>query len=478
MMLLQVFLQLAVLWTRIHGFSYTYDVLRPKFYREFTQMCSKYPFYHNYLNNLKYPPGRFVVFVFQEANLKTGGMGDRMAGLLTAAGMAIRYNRTLIIRSQNGLDKLFRPFLPREDEKRLSNVIQYGNGSYGLDWARYKRSYERVDATELDLYFCINHSAIKNKMEGKCAPSGKDPSQPIILFRGNRCYMCHWYMNKRAAARKQILHAIGGNGRDDDLYRVAGCLLRLALWPTDYFWSKVDEAFNRHYDELKAKKVIANTNERYVTLEYHLSLIPKYVFTLHYRCGDATWKLRKPVEYCQHSFLYNKTNARFQKVRYNIPPHEESPNMVYGTPDTIARCARQMLLDLTKNMNASTEHNLPIDTKVAVNLLSDNIGSYTQMYNIIQWQNLVRAPHTCHIDLDHSFECLVDTAVSWFIMAMSDYFVVPSNDDNVPVSGFSRYAAIYGMKEASLVNGRTCKVIDRSPLSRKHHENWFCHIPW
>jgi hypothetical protein len=467
---------LQFIWiTYVNSTSYVHDILKPQFYREFTQMCSKYPFYHNYLNNLKYPPGRFVVFVFQEANLKTGGMGDRMAGLLTAAGMAIRYNRTLIIRSQNGLEKLFRPYIPPEDEDSLVGLVKYGNGSHDLDWARYNLSYENREETELNISYCINHSAYLNPMENKCAHLGINPEQQIIVFRGNRCYLCYWYMNKQAKARHQLIRAIGGKGRYDDLYRVAGCLLRLTLWPTDYFWSKVDEAYQKHYQFLLQMNLLPTSIDKSRPLEFSRSILPKYVFTLHFRCGDAAWKA-KPIEYCQHSFRYNHniSNSPIQKLRFNIPPHEESPNMVYGTPDTIARCARERLLGL---LGDEASQKQPVYTKVAVNLLSDNIGSYNQMNNILQWKNLVQAPHTCHIDLDHSFECLADTTVYWFIMAMSDYFVVPSNDENVPVSGFSRYAAVYGLKEGSLINGRTCQLIVRGPLSRKHHENWFCHIP-
>jgi hypothetical protein len=474
-MLFLSYLQLALLWLTAHGLSYTYDVLKPKFHQEFVDSCSKYPFYHNYLNNLKHPPGRFVVFVFEEKNLKTGGMGDRMAGLLTAAGMAIRFNRTLIVRSQDGLGKLFRPYIPAEDEASLVGLVKYGNGSHDLDWARYNKSYANNDQTELDLYFCINHLPFANKYEGRCAHVGDEPSQPVILFRGNRCYLCHWHSNKRYKARQQLAKAIGGIGRNDDLYRVAGCLLRLALWPTDYFWSKIDEAFNRHYAELKEKQVIPYANDNFQTKDYLSSILPQYMLTLHFRCGDAFWEKSKPLDYCQHLPVNITDTVNSTQHKPNTSRHEESHTMHFGTPDRIATCAREKLLGLTKNMNASTENNLPVDAKVVVNLLSDNNGSATQMSSVLQWKNLVQAPHTCHIDRDHSFECLVDTAVYWFIMAMSDFFVVPSNDD-VPVSGFSRYAAIYGLKEGSLINGRTCKVIDRKPLSRRHHENWYCRI--
>jgi hypothetical protein len=40
-----------------------------------------------------------VHFVFHEHGLRNGGFGDRLAGLVTATAIALRFNRTLVIES-------------------------------------------------------------------------------------------------------------------------------------------------------------------------------------------------------------------------------------------------------------------------------------------------------------------------------------------------------------------------------------------
>jgi hypothetical protein len=95
--------------------SYTTEVLRPAFEKTFQDRCNptKYPFMDRFYRNLEAPSDRFVNFVFHEHGLRNGGFGDRLAGLISSAFIAIRYNRTLVIQSGNGFEELFRPYHPR-----------------------------------------------------------------------------------------------------------------------------------------------------------------------------------------------------------------------------------------------------------------------------------------------------------------------------------------------------------------------------
>ena len=77
--------------------------LERTFTKSFMNSCMKYPFVQQYWDSLEHPTGRHVVFVLQEPGLKNGGFGDRIGGLLTAAMMAMRFNRTLLVQSSNGL---------------------------------------------------------------------------------------------------------------------------------------------------------------------------------------------------------------------------------------------------------------------------------------------------------------------------------------------------------------------------------------
>ena len=94
--------------------SYTTEILRPRFEKAFTDRCTseKYPFIERYYRNLENPNYRFVHFVFHEHGLHNGGFGDRISGLISATAIALRFNRTPLIESGNGFDRLFRPYHP------------------------------------------------------------------------------------------------------------------------------------------------------------------------------------------------------------------------------------------------------------------------------------------------------------------------------------------------------------------------------
>ena len=150
-----------------------------EFQRSFNESCLKYDFVRKYINLLEYPNGRYVVFVMHEAGLKNGGLGDRIGGIVTAAAMSIRFNRTLLIKSSNGYDELFRPYHdPRSSIPMRTYKDCLRNGS----WSKYDPSLSDHDETEHDLYFCIN----RNDKDRFCGLENGDVPQPIIKLRGNR----------------------------------------------------------------------------------------------------------------------------------------------------------------------------------------------------------------------------------------------------------------------------------------------------
>jgi hypothetical protein len=152
--------------------TYTTEVLRPEFERTFRDRCSpqKYPFIDLFYKNLENPSNRFVHFVFHEHGLRNGGFGDRIAGLVTSAAIALRYNRTLLIESGNGFDQLFRPYHPRVRDyvnpgnNRTRVVFKNADGTerigpnYGnwTSWTKYDYGLANNDNTEYDLWNCIN----------------------------------------------------------------------------------------------------------------------------------------------------------------------------------------------------------------------------------------------------------------------------------------------------------------------------------
>jgi hypothetical protein len=458
----------------LHGFSFVKDVLKPQFHKNFINSCTKYPFTQQFSHKLKNPNGKVVVFVFQEPGHMNGGFGDRLAGLVTAAGLALRYNRTLIIRAQNDFSKLFQPYA--SDARRNHD----GKYSYNLStighWAKYHKEYENNNITELSLWGCVNsHSK-------SCLVTGSEPSQPNLLYRGNRAYLCHWFIcNSTIPANAEFMRLLGtGN---DDLMEAAGCMLRLAMWPTELFWSMVDEVFEWHKGDLKRRGLVKHHDQ---------ASRWRYLVSTHFRCGDLGYKKGQSYELaCQHSYQYNATINGTTQLVYNIPPHQESTRyMGYGTPIEIAQCAARVLGNITATAAGDDDdvatrkerghHHHRVDTaglleyQTIMHIASDNPGSTKQINETLHWPNTLLSPSGCHIDLDTSYECLRLTAVYWFIMANSDIIVAPT-ERHLPFSGFSRFAAVYGLKENSLRDPLACDgIIPRREMSHINHRNWAC----
>jgi hypothetical protein len=144
----------------------------------------KYPFVHQYFRNLEKPPtSKIVHFVFHEHGLRNGGFGDRIAGLITATAIALRFNRTLVIESANGFDRLFRPYHPADKIiDPINNLTQYNYVNW-TSWSPYEYKYCCNDNTEYDLWNCVN---VGGKLTTTCGMDWGDSDHPIIKIRGNR----------------------------------------------------------------------------------------------------------------------------------------------------------------------------------------------------------------------------------------------------------------------------------------------------
>lgn len=229
--------------------------------------------------------------------------------------MAIRFNRALIIRSQNGFEKLFRPYIPKEYEKQYKDIITYNRTE--LSWAKYNYSYENNDNTELDLYNCIN---APSKYGIACSQYWGNPKEPNILLRGNRAYICRWAHSPNDYTCKEELNRDLGP-ENDDIMEAAGCMLRLAMWPTDLLWSYIDEAMESHKLDLKRRGLVRHHDEH---------ALWRQLISLHFRCGDLGYIHGESFNLaCQHSeVIGNITKDNVTTLIYNIPPHQESGYMV------------------------------------------------------------------------------------------------------------------------------------------------------
>ena len=141
---------------------------------------------------------------------------------------------------------------------------------------------------------------------------------------------------------------------------------------------------------------------------------------------------------------------------------------------------RKQFFQLTENLNipiniSASPWKIPSFMGPPVFVSSDNAGSAKQISDHILFSDGTYIfPKGCHIQLNPSPECFLETSVYWVLLAMSDYLVTQT-DGGAPISAYSRYAGMYGLKKDSLRDAKNCsRVIPRTVMSRIHQGNWFC----
>ena len=285
-----------------------------------------------------------------------------------------------------------------------------------------------------------------------------DVQQPIIKLRGNRAYICKWAkaVGKDKSSYKDLLRL--GISETTDLLEVGGCLLRLAMWPTEKLFNAADTFMQK------------STEGNFT-----------HQIGVHYRCGDIAFT--KSSQIADRACTHDKNNPSFQN---------EADHMKFGTPIDMGKCARYMILKdenkrLKNELNflqdaSGVNDSLRVDDenheKIAVYVSSDNQGSASQINETIGALAHTRVfPHGCHIQLTNTFECLLETSSYWLVLAMSDHLITQTEEyAKVPISAYSRYAAMYGLKgNRVLRDSKDCSnVMNRYQQSRTQQGNWFC----
>jgi hypothetical protein len=308
-----------------------------------------------------------------------------------------------------------------------------------------------------------------------------DVSQPHIKLRGNRAYFCKWATHPNIVAHKEFFHVIAPEGVQSfdgiNLMEAAGCMMRLALWPTELLWRYVSESLETHMGQ-------DSTNMR-----------SKLQVGAHFRCGDVSY-IRRQDNVCVHD---THTKA-----------HEESSYMTGGNPVQIGQCVANLVANYSENfMETRLSDNLVVrsqrllysrSSKIFNNLrrrelllpiqrslksksvedimlyiASDNAGSAQQINATAKVPLTVVSPNGCHVEMDPSFDCSKLTIGYWLILATSDVIVTQTDFKGSPISAFSRYAAVYGLKGDSLRDAKDCaNVKPLYSIGRAWTGNWFC----
>lgn len=475
--------------------------LRGHFERQFNKTCSKYPFVQRYVHQLENTGDKYVVFVYHEQGLRNGGLGDRIGGLITATTIALRLNRTLLIQSANDFGSLFRPYHPVDIHRPLAH--QRYTWSNWTQWSHYNITYSNNDATEYDLWDCINCVTWKNRA---CGMDDGDVGQPIVKLRANRAFLCKWIKHTETVAHGQLAGL--GITATSNLLEVAGCMMRLAMWPTDRLW------------EFAAKEVskldLFQRSSSAAPVNYGIQI------GMHFRCGDQSYK--HPGSYdraCMHDLT-------------GKDPHAESDYMRFSTPDMLGRCAAELAHSYmrgtndrvselqqsvnvtqraswwggrrlrrqlagndsapaasanasapasavsagwdsvsddwdTQTMGTALRHRMPV-----IYIASDNPASASQMNTTAAWPLTYVSPKGCHVEMNPSADCTTETTAYWLLLAGSD-LIVTQTEGGMPVSAFSRYAAVYGLKGDSLRDAANCsRVTPFFDIGHRWNGNWFC----
>jgi len=405
--------------------------LKRRFHEKFDKECGKFPFVKKFQALTQSPNGRYIVYKFSEDTPRRidSGWGDKVAGLVHATALAVRFNRTLLIEScqRNGLYGFFKPYgLPHS-----VNTLPHGTRNTTLR--------------------CLGND--KPDRVTTCSMVNGDVPEQVIEFYGHREYLCRWEHAAVPVMRENL-----GVQASDDLNQVAGCLNRLAMWPTKHLWSLTQKLYSDNTKKLMAMaQLVANANTSslaHSALKADSNSAEVMQIGVHVRCGQNSDYKDQP------QCLSGPNISKETKSR--------------GEPLEIAKLAATVLEQSRKSATHSPLVLLSADDTAVANQMAD----YLRTKGI---HNIWIPDKGCQIDFDSSYACLQVTSLGWFALSLSDRLVVQrvAAGLNYPPSGFSRSAAMYGFSLPAPhgcfhVYGQPGKTSVSSIDSRVQQMNWFC----
>lgn len=420
-------------------------IVKSKFEEKFRRVCSRYKFYDRYKEILLHPRQDYMIFVYQEARQKSGGIGDRLAGMITAIAYAIRSNRNFLIAGDDTVERYFKPY-----DFNIPELIKRNLSYSRWEWANWER-YFGMNITKLK---CVNPN---DAMVSRCAldVSNSSDAYKTIKYYGNRAYLCRWVVKSSLMLQHELMETLGISIADN-LYEVAGCMLRLVFYPTEELWNSLDEMVRQiRYNG-------DNTN-----LDKAHSQIG-----IHFRCGDTSFHHNSNGAHNPECYYSNSTPWRGTRIIHDFS---------MDSPLALAQCGAK----------------IANGTSPLVYIASDNYDTAQQIIENIQSKDILYYSNgSCHIDYNHDKHCTDSTLTQWFLLAISDEFITQSlmiskgnpsradskavqdlllntSQDSNPASGFSRYAYIYSLSSGHLRHG-DCDAVNGSAIALQTNGNWLC----
>lgn len=425
-----------------------YALKRRQFHQSFVSVCGNMSWLADYFQRkyaspaMNSPSQKYAIYVFDDINIRArnGGLGDRLGGLVTAFLWAVRTNRTFLIENHNtALARLFQPNLNFRGGS--SSKMRWNDKA----WAVHSQRRNILEGQRVYLW-CVNPKPSRLHCALDASTSTTTTAEIIagynqydeVRIRLNRCYLCRWMRNPSLPAYEEMRHLLRLSHekmKAVDLIQFSGCILRALLWPTDRLWTEFKQIYRFQGQQRSLQQI-----------------------GYHYRCGDQNYLTdgasSLPPPYNRDCIVrFQDSSGGTNELRgEDIRPENEIYAVVWNgtqvmddkspvSPIHTALCG----LALTrKNRNGSIFlHYIGSDSQDSTRQIRSFLcnSSVNQVVTI-------SASRTCHIDYDHSKDCLTHTLVHWFALSVSDYFIIPSvyasnQAHTVPSSSFSRSAMMY-----------------------------------
>jgi hypothetical protein len=487
------------------------DQVRKRFLKDYQQTCLSLPFIQRYLEKLQNltlttndedkKKKKYAIFVFHDSQkARIGGLGDRFVGLISVFFYALRTNRILLIEDSSGMiSEYFTPYPYYHSHMHNNNNNNNNQSISWSNWQLWSQLQEHIIPDNRKQYqYCINP---KPKM-WNCALEYEDHSQlfdfnsryDLIRFRLNRGYLCRWLLHPTTFPHtyQSLLSIITPDSTSSimthnlttsNLLLWNGCILRTLLWPTTKLWNQVKHYYNQTTTTTATST--PSTQQRFVKSEIPYPYDYYHQIGIHFRCGDhasygyATIPIDPQYRAC-HVINYTLIDKLRNSHTINTSWHgtRAIEEWSASSPIDVAICAlqRSNALTLMKNKIQRSLSAMPMHHHhhhhhhVVFYIASDSDQASKQIHQIlthqldhytlpnltlpptnqtnITWAYDIRtSPPGCHIDYNRSTLCSAETLFYWFLLAISDEFIVQSHTEEdgevYPVSSFSRTALWY-----------------------------------
>jgi len=190
-----------------------------------------------------------------------------------------------------------------------------------------------------------------------------------------------------------------------DLYEVGGCLLRLALSPSDLLWQALDEALHAQLNPLMFS--LSSQSSTPPTIRGQIGF--------HFRCGDTSFAVqshnrkKNPECWVDTSTASNISSVSSWKgTRFTDDTSMDSPIDYANCGYTLLNSSLNLFNSTASSLKSSTERN----ELTLLYIASDNPDSSQQINETLlalllpQWTErwegkvgLIRPPRACHVDL-------------------------------------------------------------------------------